>query len=43
MRKYKSIKLYDENMEDIDQTIERILESREEKEEKVEKEPETAV
>ncbi len=43
MRKYKSIKLYDENMEDIDQTIERILESREEKEEKTEKEPETAV
>ncbi len=41
MRKYKGIKLYDENMEDIDQVIERILEAREEKEEKIEKEKET--
>jgi DNA-directed RNA polymerase subunit beta' len=41
MRKYKSIKLYDENMEDIDQTIERILETREDKEDKIEKEKET--
>ncbi|RPJ09021.1 MAG: DNA-directed RNA polymerase subunit beta' [Spirochaetaceae bacterium] len=32
IRKYKSIKLYDENMEDIDQAIERILTEREEKE-----------
>ncbi|MBN1525314.1 MAG: DNA-directed RNA polymerase subunit beta' [Spirochaetales bacterium] len=32
IRKYKSIKLYDENMEDIDKTIERILEEKEEKE-----------
>ncbi len=43
MRKYKGIKLYDENMEDIDQAIERILESREEKEEKVEKETEPVI
>jgi DNA-directed RNA polymerase subunit beta' len=43
MKKYKSVKLYDENMEDIDQTIERMLEERAAKEEKQEKEPETVV